>query len=311
MHLTHVGTLNLTTRIGNESMHEDHAITLKHSISTPTAGHGAPDYAVGRLLLRHKQIGSWRIELPAGRVFASRRSSEIFGLPHTDEPMGLERFFECFAAQDRATAAQLVKNAIQNRCGFHFVLQLAGTDGAGQMVECLGDVELARNGSARSVVGTLSDVTGQINSENIALSRTMILSAMLDRIPAAIAVLDRSMNYIMVSEHWAVGHGAKSSEALKGLCHYDVQADMISDEMRKDHRQVLAGASLRRERDLIRDVKGEPISQTCVMTPWYRGKDQVGGMIIMLSKVDERHSIEPSGEMPTMDEFSSLLDDVA
>lgn len=284
---------------------------LKHSVSAPLEGQGAPDYAIGRLLLRHKDIGSWRIELPAGRVFASRSTFEILGEPYTDRSMDMEEFFSRFAQSDRALAANLVMQAMREKCGFHFVLQVARNDDVTQMVECFGDVELSPNVAVRSVVGTICDVTSQINSEKIALSRSMMLSAMLDRIPAAIAILDRSMNYIVVSQHWAVGHGAKSSKALAGLNHYTVQTDMISDEMRKEHKQVMAGATLRRERNLIRDAKGEQISQTCVMTPWYHSTDHVGGIIIMLLKVDERHSIEPSGELPTMDEFASLLQDVA
>lgn len=284
---------------------------MKHAISNPLPGRGAPDFAVGRLLLRRKHVGSWRLEIPSGELTGSRRCFEIFGAPYPEKPLRFEAIFAGFVAQDRPKAAELLKQAIQQKCGFEFTSSILVGDDQTRHVECLGDVSLSANGSVTAIVGTVTDISEQVNRERLALGRSMMLTALLERMPAAIAVLDTDMNYVLVSEHWAVGHGGISSDKLKGRNFYAVQSDMITDEMRREHAQVLAGATLNRERCLIRDSKGNPISQICTMTPWYRSKGEIGGMLIMMSQVDTHHGIDASSERPTRDEFSQLLDNVA
>lgn len=278
-----------------------------HKVSLPMRGQGAPDFAVGRLLMRHKAIGSWYVRLPAGMVRASRRAFDIFDLKYTEDPVSLKDFLSRFTGPDRRAAAETLMRAIENKCGFEAQLCVVAENGSVRHVECFADVELSDKGVVTGVYGTVCDITATLDSESTTQSRSAILKALMKRIPAAIAVLDTQMNYVIVSEHWASGHGTISANALAGMNHYQLHGEVITDEIKREHKQVLAGATLVRYRDFIRDADGEQISQKCVLTPWYRSMDEIGGMIIALSNVDERYSVTASSDLPTKDEFSELL----
>lgn len=80
--------------------------------------------------------------------------------------------------------------------------------------------------------------------------------------------------------------------------------------MKREHRQVLAGATLRRPRAFLKDKNGRPIRQTCVMCPWYTIDKEVGGMMILLGAVDVENTLPPDKStrpLPTRKEFRELL----
>lgn len=122
-------------------------------------------------------------------------------------------------------------------------------------------------------------------------------------------MLDGEMHYLAVSNCRAAGHGLKSPQHLVGRSHYEEHPD-LSQDIRREHKEVLAGATLRRPRAFLKDRKGRPIRQTCIMCPWYTMDRKVGGMIIMLGSVDMANSLleEKSGApLPTRQEFMQLL----
>jgi PAS domain S-box-containing protein len=270
-----------------------------------------------RILENHLRLGIWRLDIASGELSWSRRVFEIYGLPYHPGPVDSAVAIESLLPEDRKRAADIMVRAIQEKTGFEYTLRIRTGEGMIRVIECVGGAELGQNGALEAVVGTLRDVTDRAQAEDLSSGRSSLLRSLLKNVPAAIAVFDRSMTYLAVSDHWLVGHGHKSASDLIGKSHYVVRPD-IDPAHKLEHQRVMAGEIVRSPRGYLKDRHGRTISQTCTMAPWLTAGAQVGGMILMLPTVDQGHvfndvdpDMVPSEALPKMDEFLSLLKTVS
>lgn len=291
-------------------MTDDKAPTklLDHVLSTSDIYAGAPEYAVGRLLGQHGGIGTWRMELPSRQFQFSSKALEISGLDHSPDPVSLETVLSRFHKEDRGHAAKIIIEALRHKSAFTYKLRTYNRGGYLRAIECIGDVELDASGQVRALVGTIRDVSIIEKLENVATSRMLMIRALLRHIPMAIAVLDKSMNYISASQYWISGHGIKNAKNLIGKNHYDLFK--ITAKMKADHQRVLAGETLQRTRAFLKDKSGNPMKQQSVLTPWYNRDGSVGGIILMLKDVDTKNVLQSDDAgtaLPKSGEFDELL----
>ncbi|WP_404402736.1 PAS domain-containing protein [Pelagibacterium halotolerans] len=265
-----------------------------------------------QLLEHHLGVGVWRLELPAGHIFASDRTFEIYGLEPTREPVSLRTVIDILVREDRRRAVDLLSQAIEQKCGYKYVLRINGPSGQLRIVECTADVEVNKAGDVVAVVGTARDISDIYHPAGAIVGRSLLLRALMKNVPAAIAILDSDMNYIAVSDYWAAGHGKSGAQELIGRNHY-VEHPYLSDEVKREHRSVLAGSTLRRPRAYLKNAAGHPIQQTCVMAPWYDASGKVGGMMLMLSTVDQSNTLpkdKATTALPTKRELLGILEEV-
>jgi PAS domain-containing protein len=269
------------------------------------------------LLENHLQLGLWRLEIPSGILFWSPRAFEIYGQVYGPGPVDPALAIEMLVPQDRKRAADVMVRAIQDKTGFEYTLRIA-IGGAIRVIDCIGGVELSDAGAVQAVVDTVRDVTDRAQADDLSTGRGSLLRSLLKNVPAAIAVFDRNMNYLAVSDHWLAGHSHSTAAELIGKNHYVVRPD-IAPEHKAEHGRVLAGETIRSPRGYLKDRQGRTISQVCTMAPWLTPGGEVGGMILMLPTVDQSHVFaEPEDnspmiidDLPTMGEFMSVLKQIA
>lgn len=124
-----------------------------------------------------------------------------------------------------------------------------------------------------------------INKEEESLLRTFIKN-----IPAAIAIFDENLNYIITSDRWAKETNSKIKDVI-GKNHYDVVPD-IPLKWRKIHQRCLAGEHLKCEEDSFKRKGGTIEWLRWEVLPWYKDKGVIGGLIMFVEHITERKALE-------------------
>ncbi|WP_196258708.1 PAS domain-containing protein [Pelagibacterium limicola] len=264
--------------------------------------------AILQMLEKTVGLGTFRLELPSGDLYCSDLACRMFGLEPTREPVPLSAVFGAVVRGDKRDSAQQLKQAIARKQGYRDILHVS-VAGRVSTIECHADAELNREGDIIAIVGTVRDISERAAVNAKSSSHSLVMRALLHNIPAAIAILDNEMRYLAVSDFWAAGHGMKAPRDLVGKSHYEVHPE-LGEEIRREHRMVLEGHTLRRPRAFLTDRTGKPIAQTCVMCPWYTTDKKIGGMIIMLGTVDPEHKLpeeKSTSPLPTREEFLKIL----
>lgn len=299
----------------------DHAISANVSPlirSTDLEVEMADPALLLQLMRNHLRLGMWRLEIPSGELFWSKRVFEIYDRPYQPGPVDPALAIDSLLAEDRQRAADVMVSAIKEKVGFEYRLRILTGQGKLRVIDCVGGVELTPDRTVRAAFGAVRDVTDRAQAEELSSGRSGLLRSLLKNVPAAIAVVDRSMTYLAVSDHWLAGHGHKSARELIGKSHYVLRPEITADQ-KSEHLRVLAGEIVRSTRAYLKDRLGRPISQICTMAPWLTASGEVGGMIMMLPVVDQSitfreavpHELTADGQGPTMQEFMSLLQSVS
>jgi len=127
-------------------------------------------------------------------------------------------------------------------------------------------------------------------------SREDLLKIFVKHVPAAVAMLDRGMGYLQVSDRWCVDFSLDSSRVL-GRSHYEIFPD-LPDRWKQLHRRALDGETLRAEEDRW-DREGGTTWLRWEMRPWQNLDGMPGGILIFSEDITRRRQIEESlSEIP-------------
>ncbi len=108
---------------------------------------------------------------------------------------------------------------------------------------------------------------------------------MIRNMPMAVAMFDREMRYLVISETWLAGSGFKE-EDLVGKCHYDV-VPLQGPQEREIHAHCLEGNTYSNEAEHVRHGDLE-LWLRIKISPWYDAQDKVGGLIIFVEDITRR-----------------------
>jgi PAS domain S-box-containing protein len=96
--------------------------------------------------------------------------------------------------------------------------------------------------------------------------------------PAAVAMLDKNMRYLVVSNRW-ISEFRLELDDLTGLSHYDVFPDLV-DSWIDDHHRALSGVIVKYEDEPFLRSDGSMDWLRRELHPWYDTNGQVGGIIM-------------------------------
>lgn len=156
----------------------------------------------------------------------------------------------------------------------------------------------ANESAPYAVVTTIADVTGQ-NRQAIARSsqpETMQTSEanlrlLIKYAPVCIAMFDRNMNYVALSQRWAEIYQLDSVEAVLGRSHYEV-FPQIGDRWKQAHQRGLAGEIQQSEEDSFTLPDGTIQWLRWEIRPWYAEKGDIGGIVIFVEDISDRKRTE-------------------
>ncbi len=108
--------------------------------------------------------------------------------------------------------------------------------------------------------------------------------------PVAMAMLDRQMRYLAVSDRWQTEYGLVEQD-LVGRSHYDVFPE-VSEKWKAVHRRTLAGAVERGDEDQFVRDDGAVQWLRWEVQPWREPSGDIGGIIIFSEDITARKRAE-------------------
>ncbi|MEC4983762.1 MAG: PAS domain S-box protein [Oscillatoria sp. PMC 1068.18] len=116
------------------------------------------------------------------------------------------------------------------------------------------------------------------------------LRLLIEHSPAAIAMFDCQMRYLVVSNSWLEAYNLGSREVI-GVSHYEIFPE-IDDRWKQIHQRCLAGAVERCEEDPFPRADGNLDWVRWEIRPWYNSAEEIGGIVIFSEVITARKQAE-------------------
>jgi len=126
-------------------------------------------------------------------------------------------------------------------------------------------------------------------SEARVRAREDLLTIFVQNVPAGVAMLDREMRYLQVSDRFCADYGIHRS-AIMGRSHYEVFPD-LPERWRDVHRRALAGETVRADEDRW-DRKHGTVWVQWEIRPWKTAEGIQGGILIFAVDISRHKQME-------------------
>jgi PAS domain S-box-containing protein len=134
------------------------------------------------------------------------------------------------------------------------------------------------------------DVTKRVKAEQALHAKEQLLRQLIKHTPAAVAMFDRDLHYLQVSDRWLSDYDLRSEEVI-GRHSYDVSPH-IPDHWRRAVERALEGSVERCDEDMYYRADGRAEWMQWEIQPWLRANGSVGGVIIFTKLITERKLAE-------------------
>lgn len=139
------------------------------------------------------------------------------------------------------------------------------------------------------ILAALLDITAQKQAQLALEEREQQLRLFVEHSPAAVAMLDLEMRYLIVSRRWYESYRLPETSVI-GRSHYEVFPE-IPERWREIHRRCLQGAIERCDADEFPRADGTVDWVRWQIHPWY-DEGKVGGLIIFSEVITEQKKAE-------------------
>ena len=141
----------------------------------------------------------------------------------------------------------------------------------------------------------LIDITDRKRADEARQASEEKFRLFLENAPAAIAVFDRDMRYIIASRRWLTSYGLDEQDII-GRSHYEVFPE-IPDHWKEIHRRCLAGAIESCEEEPFRRLNGTIDWVSWEIRPWRESNGAIGGIILFAEIITERRQLKENLEI--------------
>jgi PAS domain S-box-containing protein len=205
---------------------------------------------------------------------------------------------------DRAGTIELVEAALRTGQLTTGEWRVVWPDGSVHWIAGRWQALMDVSGTPSRVVGASMDVTDRKRAEEALLqlnhtleaqtallqSREELMKIFVKNVPAGVAMLDRDLRYLQVSDRWCADYSIDSSQVL-GRSHYEMLPDM-PEHWKEVHRRSLAGETLRADEERWDRKDGTTTWVRWEVQPWRKSNGIIGGIVIFAEDITHRKRME-------------------
>jgi PAS domain S-box-containing protein len=138
----------------------------------------------------------------------------------------------------------------------------------------------------------------KLEAEETLREHERVRQLFVEHSPAAIAMFDRDMKYIVASRRFLMDYNLGDQNVI-GRSHYEVFPE-ISERWREIHRHCLAGAVEKSDAEPFPRADGKTDWVRWEIRPWFESRGQIGGIILFSEVITQRKQSEE--EIKTINE---------
>ncbi|WP_158253696.1 PAS domain S-box protein [Chromobacterium alticapitis] len=233
-------------------------------------------------------IGGWWFDPATGQGGWTSEVARIHDLQEDTQPnvaMGLAYY----QGESRGKIETAVQRAVEHGESYDLELELTSAAGRRKWVRTLGR-PLIEDGKVIEVRGAMQDISDHKHIELALRESEEKLQLFVEHAPAALAMFDRDMRYLAVSQRWRNDYGLTGRQII-GSSHYDLFPEIPAD-WREAHKRGLAGEVLHADDDRFVRQNGAVQWLKWEVRPWRTRDGQVGGIMIYTEDITLRKQAE-------------------
>jgi PAS domain S-box-containing protein len=244
-----------------------------------------------RRILRAANVGLWDWDLRTNAVYFSPEWKAQLGYEDHEIPNQFSEWETRVHPDDLEAALAAVKGFIENpRPDFANEFRLRHRDGSWRHILAQASLEFDENGKPNRMLGSHIDITERRRMDEQLQRSEHLLRLFVEYSPAAIAMFNRDMEYIVASRRYLIDYDLGEQD-VTGRSHYEVFPEM-PDRWKQIHRRCLAGAVESAEEDPFPRASGELDWIRWEIRPWYAAGGEIGGVILFSEVITNRKQAE-------------------
>ncbi|HWQ10169.1 MAG TPA: PAS domain S-box protein, partial [Holophaga sp.] len=200
------------------------------------------------------RIGSWTMGRDMVWRLWSDETYRILGLDPLSPPLPLDDMTEVLGAEACRQLAGLLRESMTRGAPLAGQIQFEGPGGEQRVLRVHAEPVPGKPGEGISLYGLFQDVTEQARAERALRESEGRMRLLFEHAPASLAMFDREMRYLAVSQRWLDDYHLGRQELL-GRSHYEIFPE-IPESWREVHRRGLEGETIRAEADRFERLDG-------------------------------------------------------
>ncbi len=140
-------------------------------------------------------------------------------------------------------------------------------------------------------VSTGEDISAEYEAKKKLRHQQELMELFVKHSPAAVAMFDRDLRYLMTSDQWLTDYSLTGQQVL-GKTHYELFPEIENrSDWKEYHRRALEGERISREEDAFIRSDGRTDWIRWSLQPWHGEDGKIGGIIMFTQLVNEQKEI--------------------